>query len=126
MLKQMLFIGAAAVSFPALAQETPPAGDDMTTPGQPVPTDPTATTPPADPGTIPTDPTTPPSDPTVPPSDPTTDRSEEHTSELQSLMPISYAVFCLKKNTITLKSRHNCKYSELPHPSLIFNVYYQN
>src|SRR3546814_6880606 len=33
------------------------------------------------------------------------DRSEEHTSELQSLMRISYAVFCLKKkkhkNTIT-------------------------
>src|SRR3546814_10757866 len=30
---------------------------------------------------------------------PTTwDRSEEHTSELQSLMRISYAVFCLKKN----------------------------
>src|SRR3546814_6908722 len=28
------------------------------------------------------------------------DRSEEHTSELQSLMRISYAVFCLKKNTI--------------------------
>src|SRR3546814_3397532 len=29
-----------------------------------------------------------------------TDRSEEHTSELQSLMRISYAVFCLqKKNT---------------------------
>src|SRR3546814_9789079 len=27
-------------------------------------------------------------------------RSEEHTSELQSLMRISYAVFCLKKNTI--------------------------
>src|SRR3546814_3076573 len=27
------------------------------------------------------------------------DRSEEHTSELQSLMRISYAVFCLKKNT---------------------------
>src|SRR3546814_12339464 len=26
-------------------------------------------------------------------------RSEEHTSELQSLMRISYAVFCLKKNT---------------------------
>src|SRR3546814_4149059 len=25
-------------------------------------------------------------------------RSEEHTSELQSLMRISYAVFCLKKN----------------------------
>src|SRR3546814_3956426 len=27
-------------------------------------------------------------------------RSEEHTSELQSLMRISYAVFCLKKNTL--------------------------
>src|SRR3546814_6202627 len=27
-----------------------------------------------------------------------TSRSEEHTSELQSLMRISYAVFCLKKN----------------------------
>src|SRR3546814_10797331 len=27
-------------------------------------------------------------------------RSEEHTSELQSLMSISYAVFCLKKKTI--------------------------
>src|SRR3546814_3664345 len=31
-------------------------------------------------------------------------RSEEHTSELQSLMRISYAVFCLKKkNNISLK-----------------------
>src|SRR3546814_6851869 len=28
------------------------------------------------------------------------DRSEEHTSELQSLMRISYAVFCLKKKMI--------------------------
>src|SRR3546814_2043565 len=32
-------------------------------------------------------------------------RSEEHTSELQSLMRISYAVFCLKKKK--KKSRHN-------------------
>src|SRR3546814_8586298 len=31
------------------------------------------------------------------PSSPTPPRSEEHTSELQSLMRISYAVFCLKK-----------------------------
>src|SRR3546814_9259535 len=31
----------------------------------------------------------------------TTARSEEHTSELQSLMRISYAVFCLKKKTNT-------------------------
>src|SRR3546814_8842846 len=46
-------------------------------------------------------------------------RSEEHTSELQSLMRISYAVFCLKtKNTTKRKSyktiytkRHN-----IPHP----------
>src|SRR3546814_2392723 len=30
-------------------------------------------------------------------------RSEEHTSELQSLMRISYAVFCLKKKKIKLK-----------------------
>src|SRR3546814_1436698 len=29
----------------------------------------------------------------------TINRSEEHTSELQSLMSISYAVFCLKKKT---------------------------
>src|SRR3546814_1808162 len=34
------------------------------------------------------------------------DRSEEHTSELQSLMRISYAVFCLKKkNTKTQKQK---------------------
>src|SRR3546814_4956604 len=30
-------------------------------------------------------------------------RSEEHTSELQSLMRISYAVFCLKKKTKTTR-----------------------
>src|SRR3546814_6977651 len=34
-------------------------------------------------------------------------RSEEHTSELQSLMRISYAVFCLKKKKIT--KTHNNK-----------------
>src|SRR3546814_4783912 len=32
-------------------------------------------------------------------------RSEEHTSELQSLMRISYAVFCLKKKTQTTQKR---------------------
>src|SRR3546814_2467390 len=31
-------------------------------------------------------------------------RSEEHTSELQSLMRISYAVFCLKKKKSTKKT----------------------
>src|SRR3546814_10106948 len=34
-------------------------------------------------------------------------RSEEHTSELQSLMRISYAVFCLKKKKNTNKSKQN-------------------
>src|SRR3546814_7564603 len=37
-------------------------------------------------------------------------RSEEHTSELQSLMRISYAVFCLKKKTIKQK-QHNREYT---------------
>src|SRR3546814_6829061 len=31
-------------------------------------------------------------------------RSEEHTSELQSLMRISYAVFCLKKKNINMEN----------------------
>src|SRR3546814_4849188 len=44
-------------------------------------------------------------------------RSEEHTSELQSLMRISYAVFCLKKKKyINIKRQstyiHNCKNCE--------------
>src|SRR3546814_9233459 len=34
-------------------------------------------------------------------------RSEEHTSELQSLMSISYAVFCLKKKN---NNQHESKY----------------
>src|SRR3546814_7936933 len=50
---------------------------------------------------------------TTPPSDsvsPTlTLRSEEHTSELQSLMRISYAVFCLKKKKQYIK--HTPSYS---------------
>src|SRR3546814_5150960 len=40
---------------------------------------------------------------TVPPT--IVRRSEEHTSELQSLMRISYAVFCLKKKTYTHQSK---------------------
>src|SRR3546814_3608602 len=36
-----------------------------------------------------------------------TERSEEHTSELQSLMRISYAVFCLKK-----KTRRQCSHKK--------------
>src|SRR3546814_944137 len=38
-------------------------------------------------------------------------RSEEHTSELQSLMRISYAVFCLKKKK-TKKETHNTTHNE--------------
>src|SRR3546814_10912285 len=34
-------------------------------------------------------------------------RSEEHTSELQSLMRISYAVFCLKKKKPKITSKHH-------------------
>src|SRR3546814_3540171 len=33
-------------------------------------------------------------------------RSEEHTSELQSLMRISYAVFCLKKKNTRMKNEY--------------------
>src|SRR3546814_6570755 len=39
-------------------------------------------------------------------------RSEEHTSELQSLMRISYAVFCLKKKNKTLMNKHP-KYKQI-------------
>src|SRR3546814_9800469 len=39
------------------------------------------------------------------------ERSEEHTSELQSLMRISYAVFCLKKKT-TLRTKDDTNKQE--------------
>src|SRR3546814_6659415 len=39
-------------------------------------------------------------------------RSEEHTSELQSLMRISYAVFCLKKQNTTHNIRHIHMYTQ--------------
>src|SRR3546814_9460564 len=38
-------------------------------------------------------------------------RSEEHTSELQSLMRISYAVFCLKKKTQKYKIQYQLQNS---------------
>src|SRR3546814_4437414 len=41
------------------------------------------------------------------------ERSEEHTSELQSLMRISYAVFCLKKKTHTESKYTNVLNKEL-------------
>src|SRR3546814_2611688 len=51
-------------------------------------------------------------------------RSEEHTSELQSLMRISYAVFCLKKKKHTqITYKHEFKsttlYSELTTPNTV-------
>src|SRR3546814_2268641 len=45
-------------------------------------------------------------------------RSEEHTSELQSLMRISYAVFCLKKKTTPI--------TEVTHPLYNSNNTYRN
>src|SRR3546814_1419349 len=42
-------------------------------------------------------------------------RSEEHTSELQSLMRISYAVFCLKKQNNTQTTQHKYTLTYTPH-----------
>src|SRR3546814_4241366 len=44
-------------------------------------------------------------------------RSEEHTSELQSLMRISYAVFCLKKKKILIPLRYVYKQTCILHTS---------
>src|SRR3546814_601264 len=48
-------------------------------------------------------------------------RSEEHTSELQSLMRISYAVFCLKKKQLTHQMRTHAIFSFI---SVIFLVFF--
>src|SRR3546814_7074208 len=42
-------------------------------------------------------------------------RSEEHTSELQSLMRISYAVFCLKKKKKNNTTTNNTNYTTSDH-----------
>src|SRR3546814_3787447 len=47
----------------------------------------------------------------------TLDRSEEHTSELQSLMRISYAVFCLKK-----KNKEQTDVQILTHTPIQYNI----
>src|SRR3546814_10764347 len=72
---------------------------------------PVASTPPADRGRSPGSPEpSPRAGGTGPPGPkPGGNRSEEHTSELQSLMRISYAVFCLKKK------RKPTTLSETPH-----------
>src|SRR3546814_2876294 len=49
-------------------------------------------------------------------------RSEEHTSELQSLMRISYAVFCLKKKTKLLSQQ--CVMHDKPNTqTMILNLF---
>src|SRR3546814_6556388 len=47
-------------------------------------------------------------------------RSEEHTSELQSLMRISYAVFCLKKKNYT--PEQDTTRQNIPHTKNISNT----
>src|SRR3546814_9508428 len=46
-------------------------------------------------------------------------RSEEHTSELQSLMRISYAVFCLKKKKQHTQSKEQKLYKMQRHKDII-------
>src|SRR3546814_2118825 len=73
------------------AQRTAPANVDVFNQGAP-----------ATPDAAPADPATPgneQSDASRAVEVPRLSRSEEHTSELQSLMRISYAVFCLKQKT---------------------------
>src|SRR3546814_4241312 len=49
-------------------------------------------------------------------------RSEEHTSELQSLMRISYAVFCLKKKNIKIyKEKHLYTHTQI-HTTRRYNI----
>src|SRR3546814_1671121 len=47
-----------------------------------------------------------------------TNRSEEHTSELQSLMRISYAVFCLKKKKNTKTNNKKYKTYQIRHSEI--------
>src|SRR3546814_5920124 len=55
-----------------------------------------------------------------PPTMASTSRSEEHTSELQSLMRISYAVFCFKKKKNT-PSYHTLKQCTRQEPTTLCN-----
>src|SRR3546814_1720525 len=48
-------------------------------------------------------------------------RSEEHTSELQSLMRISYAVFCLTKNKVDMTKKQDTHTIERVHSKYISN-----
>src|SRR3546814_3937560 len=48
------------------------------------------------------------------------ERSEEHTSELQSLMRISYAVFCLKKKNNKKKPKQSKKQTNIEIREMIY------
>ena len=50
-------------------------------------------------------------------------RSEEHTSELQSPVPISYAVFCLKKKTKQTLTTTKQQQSRLTHVNSALTIY---
>src|SRR3546814_5019349 len=50
-------------------------------------------------------------------------RSEEHTSELQSLMRISYAVFCLKKKNITVETEEDKTHEEIKSTKYVADKY---
>src|SRR3546814_6854665 len=52
-------------------------------------------------------------------------RSEEHTSELQSLMRISYAVFCLKKKKQRKSKLTNMKTTLMMHCNILFMILIQ-
>src|SRR3546814_1866448 len=51
------------------------------------------------------------------------ERSEEHTSELQSLMRISYAVFCLKKKKITIHQLEEESRIKQPRNTAMLTIY---
>src|SRR3546814_1446389 len=55
-------------------------------------------------------------------------RSEEHTSELQSLMRISYAVFCLKnkKKHIHIGQAHHDTHTVTTHHVNLYHIHKQN
>src|SRR3546814_2862481 len=53
-----------------------------------------------------------------------TSRSEEHTSELQSLMRISYAVFCLKKKTTISEHQTTNTNAQILHITYLFQNSY--
>src|SRR3546814_3651441 len=50
-------------------------------------------------------------------------RSEEHTSELQSLMRISYAVFCLKKKNKQTQQKHDNDKKQNTAINILHNTY---